>query len=379
VTLGRRGREPHRPPADSGPTSQAVELEELPAQQVVPGGPARQRLGALATMGVMGLILLAGLGFLGGRQGPKPTAPTAVAPIPTPPAIVQEPAVTPSTACAPAQPGVVPGAVLEAGGTETPGSIELVDWLAGPAQSPVAVVVPEMPPPTAPVDVRVDAAPVLSTMGDVCALAWQIDVADSGGAILVTGVDNPDLDPGYAQQNRFAVPLWPFRGHEYLLEALLTFPDSVVRATWPIRIAEFALPVASLRAGNGSIETNPGCDVLISLDDGEVEELNPCDRSVAAAPSVVRVDSGASLTFSFSDGWETAVGAVSCGQLSGLQFVAEADCDIPFEATDRSATFEAAEVPGEWTVAIAGCATQQLADAYNEVCGTWYATVRVRR
>jgi hypothetical protein len=378
VTLGRRGREPHRTPAGSEPTWQAVELEELPAQQVLAGGPARPRIGALVAIGAMGLILLAGLGFLGGRQGPKPTAPAAVATTPTARAVVEEPAVTPSTACAPVQPGVVPGVILEAGGTETPGSIELVDWLAGPSQSAIPPQ-PDVPTATAPIDVRADVAPVLVTTGDVCALAWQIDVTDSSGAIQIEGVDNPELDAGYAQQNRFALALWPFRGHDYLLEALLTFPNSVVRATWPIRVAEFALPVASLRAEKRSIEVSAGCDVLVSVDAGEVEPLIPCDRSVAADPAVARVGPGASLTFGFSDGWDTAVGAVSCGQLSALQFVPEADCDIPFEATDRSVTFEAAEVAGEWAVAIGGCATQQLPDAYNEVCGTWYAIVRVRR
>ena len=34
---------------------------------------------------------------------------------------------------------------------------------------------------------------------------------------------------------------------------------------------------------------------------------------------------------------------------------------------------------GVWTLAINACAMQLLPDATNQACGTWYATIKVRR
>jgi hypothetical protein len=149
--------------------------------------------------------------------------------------------------------------------------------------------------------------------------------------------------------------------------------------TWPVPVLSFPLPMAWLMAGARSIAVNPGCDIQVGLGSGGSAPASACHGSLASAPPVTGVGTGQTLTFSFSEGWDLHVSVMSCGQLSGLQFVPEPGCEIPFQFTDRAATFQSAEVPGTWTVAVAACATRQLPDADTEVCGTWYATVRVRK
>ena len=375
MTLGRRGRDPEPRAIATSEAWQTVEVEELPAQRVPSRGPARPGSGALLAAGGLAVILVAGLGFLGGRgQGRAESA--AAEPSPTRPPNAAKPYITPSIPCGPSQPGIVQGATLMAAGTQAPGAVEVIDWLGS-----VPSTVPSAPgvPTSTPIEIRADIFSVLYTVGDVCALAWQIALVDSDGSIAIETVENPKADPGFAQQNRFELPLWQYRGRDYELEALLTFPNAIVRATWPVRLLPFELPRPSLMAGSRPIAVEPGCDLQLSLGSGGREPVDPCDASVAAAPPVSTVNVGQPLTFGFSEGWGITPFAAACGQLTEVEFIPETDCEIPIEAIDQSARFAAADVAGTWTVGIAACATQQLSDTYNEVCGTWYATVRVQK
>jgi len=69
-----------------------------------------------------------------------------------------------------------------------------------------------------------------------------------------------------------------------------------------------------------------------------------------------------------------------CGQLTGTRFDAASDATCGLEAftSDPAVHLRAPTRSGTWTVGVSACAGQNLVDAYNAVCGTWYATLKIR-
>ena len=360
-----------------------VEVEELPPQRVLGRDTTRPRLSALLAASAAVLLLAGGLGVLGGRAAPEPSDATAVnpsqRPTPTTPEDVAEPLVTPNLPCPTLDDSVVPGVVLQVGGRTVPGDVEILKWLREPGASAARPKAPG-PPTTNRIDIRPDLTSVLYTTGDACAVAWQIVLASVVESVTLDTVGVPGSATIVAQQNRFELPLWQHRGHDYDLDVVLAYPHVVVHARWPIRILPFQPPTTLLLSGNRSIPVSPGCNLLLVFGGGGIEPVNPCDFDVVSAPPVTGVAPGAQLAFSFSDGWDVESGGVACGKLTGTRFEedAETTCGLDEPVLDPSAPFRAPSQPGTWTVAISACAIQNLADAYNEVCGTWYTTLRVR-
>jgi hypothetical protein len=383
VTLGRRGRESPTARGDARDDWQIVEVEELPPQRVLARGATRPRIGAILAASGAVLILAGGLGVLGGRAAPEPTDASAIdpsqRPTSTPSGDVAEPLVTPNLPCPALGDSAIPGMVLQVGGLTAPGDVEVLKWLGEPGTSAAPPKAPG-PPTTDRIEIRPDLTSVLYTAGDACAVAWQIALADGDVSVPLDTVGVPGGATVVAQQNRFELPLWQHRGHDYDLDVVLAYPNVVVHARWPIRILPFQPPTTLLLSGNRSIPVSPGCNLLLSFGGGGVERVYPCGFDVVSAPPVTGVAPGTPLVFSYSDGWNIEPGGVVCGELTGTQFEEdpEAACGLDEPVLDPSAPFRAPSRPGTWTLAISACAIQSLADVYNEVCGTWYTTLRVR-
>jgi hypothetical protein len=363
---------------------QTVDVEELPAQRVVARGPVRPRVGTLlAATGVL-FILVAGLGFLGGRAVPRPTSlaaggVSAATPPPTPK--VPAPQVTPNVGCTPISADVVPGATLQVGTRSMLGSVAVV----GPPGDPPALAPGEgdLGPPSAAdrFEIRSDLMSRLHTQADACALAWQIALVDDDHSIVLEAQDNPGADPGFAQQNRFELSLWPYRGGDYRLDAGLAFPNVAVLLQWQVRILPFDAPEPRLVGGGTDIPLLWGCDVTLFLFNGAEEQVNPCFGDVGGLPpSAVRLEPGAPMQFDLPDSWDFELGGVLCGQLSDSAFVPAPDgaCPMDVAADGHSMTLSAPRRSGTSTLAISGCGVQRLSAAENRLCGTWYATLRVR-
>jgi hypothetical protein len=384
VTLGRRGREPAGRADGGDPHWRAVEVEELAPQRVLGSRSRRPGSGQLLAVAGVTALLAVGLGVFGGRPTAHPAAdallPSKGAEAGSSETVGREvtpfpPIATPAVPCRPST-DPVPRAVLDVDGAETAPMFEEMDF-GGPAApdatAPDFGEVPAYGRTEIPAYARVS----LRIADDACAVGWSIDLTDPNQAINLERVTNEERDPQLAQQNRFELPVARLRGADYNLIAQLTYADALRRAIWPIRILPFQVPMPWLLAGNRSLAVNQGCDLQLIIR-GDSQLLSPCDGSLASPPPVTRVRAGAPLSFSFSEGWEMQIGAIDCGQLTGVEFVPEPDCQIPFKVTAGLATFEAAPVPGTWTVAISGCAVQRLDNGQNAVCGTWYAVIRVQ-
>ena len=378
-----RGTPAPRPGAFGDSWTGRAELEELPAQPVMPRGSARLGIGGTLAVVAIVALLAVGFGVLGGRPDnpeptPRPSRPKAtpvVAALPTP-------LVTPWVDCA-APPTAPPEVLLEVNGRPTSGNVEVISWSAGPPPAEPTVPGPTAIPTGATparVDVPIDVISELWIRGGSCAIAWNIDLVDGD---VLHSVSNPSADPGYAAQNRFALSLIPYEGGDYELRVVLVFETLVARATWPIHVLPFARPVAVLDWDGADVPMIEGCDLGLFLGSREPLDLNACPEDLSAAPGapvVVRSDERGVFAI---PGWLLDVGEMTCGHLSGLSFVAQpqAGCSLAAELVDGKATFDAPAGAGTWTLGISACGTELVAVSplpMNRVCGTWYAEVEFR-
>jgi hypothetical protein len=171
--------------------------------------------------------------------------------------------------------------------------------------------------------------------------------------------------------------LAPYRGGTFELQAVLTFPNLAVRATWPIRVLPFEQPVGQLQSDGDPEAAVEGCDVTLTLGTRLEARTNSCDDDLSAdLIRDVRVRRGEPLTFGLP-GWDIMTALVLCGRLSGRSFVAQPrpGCELTPDPGDTIA-FEL-PVDGEWTLAIWACAVEAGSDANNRICGTWYSNVEV--
>lgn len=358
----------------------APELEELPQQAVHGRGRRRPPIGAL--LAVIGLIVLlaGGSGLLGGHDAPGPSnatgfnGPTATArsdPGSTP-------LVTPTAPCGAADRDPVPRVILYVNAIQQPGIVDSIEWLDG--RSGPTSVPQGGSGSVGRVEIRSDVVSIIYTGGDVCALEWHIELESPEESIVLGDVHNPSRDPAIAQQNTFELPLWEWRGQSYDLDVSLTFPEVQVRGRWPIRILPFELPVARLATNRRDIPLLDGCDLELHLANGGSDQPYPCAGDVTApGDAITTVARDAQLHLAFTDGWTVANPFVGCGQLTGVAFfpAGPPGCGLDPRTVDGMARFAAPPLLGEITLAISACAEQALPDAYNELCGTWYATINI--
>lgn len=114
-----------------------------------------------------------------------------------------------------------------------------------------------------------------------------------------------------------------------------------------------------------------GCDVVLTLRTGD-EIRSGCDRDLSLpAPPPTQVRADAPLSFDV-DGWSVTDLEVICGSQFERVFstMPEPGCE---EAADGT-TFVAPR-PGDWTLALAACATSVFPFQGDRVCGTWFASV----
>src|SRR6185437_9567437 len=155
------------------------------------------------------------------------------------------------------------------------GIVDVINWHGRPGASG-APDAPPGPPTKDRVEVRSDLTSVLSTTGEACAVGWEIKLGGPDGSVVLESIGIPAVNPDMARQNRFELPLWQYRGNDYELEAVLVYPQAVVRARWSIRVLPFQLPTPMLTSDDRSIPVSPGCDVLLSFGSGGGEPLYPC-------------------------------------------------------------------------------------------------------
>jgi hypothetical protein len=364
-----------------------VEVEELPTQVLA----ARRRQGVPLTGAIavtaMVLLLAGGFGLLGGRQGGAAATPPsatslaegpATAPSPTAP---PEPRVTPWSACS----GPVdepPEPILVVDDHAYYGQVELLDFDIDTTFEGIPPVMGEDNLDHA-VEVPMDAFAEIRIGGPGCAVAWNIALVETGVAeprILET-VANEERDPAIAAQNRFQFFVVPFTG-DHQLRAILVLENVAVRATWSIHVPVLQPPAVTLTAGDRAIPTVLGCDVRQRLVNDWEEALSPCARDVPREPDRwAAVAPGEPLDFVI-EGWTPTDTAVYCGQLTERRFAPRnvPPCMIPHGRLAAGLRFLAPEEPGTWTLAISECATRVPigGSGFEELCGTWYANVRVR-
>ena len=383
MTLGRRGREPaeHRAvPAGRGAVPDerwgVVEVEELPTQRLAVRRPDRPRLGVLIAASAGVALLAAGLGALGGRPAPRGAADVAVGPPSPAPlaAYTGEPLERPTVPCRQSA-DAPPGIDLYLGGRAVH-SYFLVDLRSTPQPASPGTT-PSLPPA---LDVRSDLPAEVRVQGDVCAVAWQIQLRDdNSGTIELDTMGNPSGNPLVAAQNRFGLALAQHRGGTGWLQASLTFPSATLQAWWLIRILPFQAPSAQLTFADRAIDLAQGCDVNLTLASGWNERVDPCFDDVDRAQEAASIARAAvPLRFRLPDGWRVDGPAVGCGQLSGRRFLVDRDCRIDARVDGDALAIDPPTIPGTWTLSIGACGIQELADATNTICGTWYATVNVQ-
>lgn len=366
-----------------------VEVEELPTQVLAASPRPRVPLGGAIAAAVLVLLLAGGLGLLGGRQGgPPATLPlgsslagqptSALTPKGPPP----EPRVTPSSACsAPAD--ELPEPVLEVDGRRYLGQVELLDFDLGTPFGGIPQVIGQENTDHA-VDVPMDALAEIWIEGDSCAVAWNIALveADFPEARVLETVANEARDPAIAAQNRFQIFVAPYRG-DHQLRAILVLENVAVRAAWSIHVPALEPPTVTLTAGDRAIPTVIGCDARQRLVNGWEEALITCPRDVPREPDGwTGIAPGERLDFEIG-GWAATSTGVTCGQLAERRFTQSTDptCLVSEDAFGAGLRLLAPEEAGSWTLAISECATRIRVVGRNleELCGTWYANVRVRR
>ncbi|HTK44482.1 MAG TPA: hypothetical protein VL749_03900 [Patescibacteria group bacterium] len=358
-----------------------AEIEELPAQPVLARGRGRGRpgLSAAAAVVVLVIIIAAGSGVLGGRPNPSPTShPLAAASAPPSPApaTAAAPLVTPAVPCLPLA-RALPEIRLIVEGRGIVGARNAFEWTQPGVEPTPAIVLQDSS--AGRTELRSDVLAELRTVGDACASAWSIDLATADDALTLEDFGGAPGGEGSAMQNRFALDLARYRGRDADLRAELSFPGVTLQTTWPIQILPFDAPTAQLSRGDRSLDVVPGCDIRLVLGTGYAELANPCFADLGRLPRTASIASaGDPLVFRFPAGWRVDGPSVECGSIAGDRFQLEPDCEIGWG--DETAALSILG-PGEgiWTLAISACATQLLPDATNSACGTWYATIEVRR
>lgn len=363
---------------------------ETPAQPVRLGGSrhwraVRESLGV--AVGV--LVVIAGLGLAGGhlpnglsgadRAGtvlpsgsPDPTNATTPSPHFATPATTipgPTPQVTPVVPCSAAR-ATSPDPMLAIAGvgryegqtTYTsdlmPGIVETTD--ANPDLSILA-----------------DAVVALVFIDRRCALAWDISMDDGR---VFAHQDNPRLDPAHAAQNEFPLHFGA-RPYSATLTATFRFATGESRTVWHITIEPFQVPTVALLEASGPIsdgeaplEAARGCAMQLSLKNGAVL----ADACVTELPStavpVFRADPGAVLTFRSIDAMFEAVDdPIRCGHVDGSPptFDPDLTCVLARPTPTDPLQFRAPVTPGQWLIALSGCAIQDG----NRACGAWFVTV----
>jgi hypothetical protein len=325
---------------------------------------------------VLVLLLAAGFGVLGGRPTPSPSHAIAAAsptgPVPSIPGAV--PLVTPAVPCAPSPRGL-PEILLRMEGGEFAGSLEILEWTQ-PGPVPTPVFVPDASV-TAPIDIRSDVNAELRTIGDACAFAWVIEITDPAQAIRLERFGSED-EPDVARQNRFDLALARYRGRVFELHATLSFPGAVARTTWPIRVLPFDPPKPTLTRASKGIDVKPGCDIELMLGNGYSELVNPCPYELNELPVAATIrGQDTPMTFAFPEGWFILDSSVTCGLLSEQRLTPDPGCEIGWSDQGTSVSIDVPTTAGTWTLAINGCGIQFADDVRNQVCGTWYATIKV--
>jgi hypothetical protein len=386
VRDAQRGARPAPPGAPNDPWGSRPEVEELPAQPVVPRGTSRLGLGGtIAVVGVV-VLLAAGFGVLGGRPEatPVPTrggaAVASTAPVPTP--FPGTPAVTPWIECA-ESPSAAPEITLQINGQAAPGYVEVLVRTASEGHVVPSPARPGRSPATTEIEVPADVITQVWVEGGACAVQWRIGLRDDAGGVVTLDYQPNELSiPEFAAQNRFALAVAPHAGADYDLVAELVFETMTVRARWRISIPALELPVAVVHTASGPVAAVEGCDVTLTLGNGWSEALSPCVDDVGEPPveSAV-VHPGERLEFRL-EGWGAPdAGLAVCGRLNGPSFVA---VPVPGCLMDSAApapfVFDAPHELGRWIVALSACASQaaSLGVGQNRICGTWYASIHVQ-
>jgi hypothetical protein len=365
-----------------------VEVEELPTQVLAARPRPRVPLTGAIAVAALAVLLAGGFGLLGGGQGGTPLSPprassladgrtAAPSPTETPP----EPRVTPWSACS-GPDDQPPEPVLEVEGRPYFGQVELLDFDLGTTFEGIPPVIGADNLDHA-VEVPMDAVAEIWMGGNSCAVAWNIALVGTGSSetrILET-VANEERDPAVAAQNRFQVFVAPYTG-EHQLRAILVLENVAVRATWSIHVPILEPPTVRLTAGSREIPTVIGCDVRQRLVNAWEEALSPCTRDVPREPDrFVGIAPGEQLDFEI-EGWAATDATVYCGQLADRRFTPRTDpsCLIPRDPLSAGLRFFAPEEVGTWTLAMYECATRLrvVGRGFEELCGTWYANVRVR-
>lgn len=382
-------RRAHEAPARSDAESfgTRVEVEELSTHALASRPRARLPVTGLLAAAAIAVLLAAGSGLLGGgstgggsvaspiRSGAT-DMPSALPPDTAPPV----PLVTPWSECSPA-PASPPQPVLEIEGRQYFGEVEILDRNIDPTVDDVtgwpvrvaddAILVP------------MDAIAELWIVGGSCAVAWNIGLADQGSLEpqILESVPNQDRNSAVAAQNRFQVFVAPLVG-DLFLRAVFVFDDVAMAATWPIHVPALEPPRIVLTTGANEIQTAAGCDVTQRLANGWEERVNDCLRDVARDPGPrADVRAGEPLQFAIVD-WATRSTTIVCGQLTERTFVplTGSPCIRERDPLYAGVRFSAPETPGPMTLAIATCASRirVVGTGFEELCGTWYANIRIR-
>ena len=370
------------------PVGESVEVEELPTQVLAAHPRPRVPLTGAIAVAALVVLLAGGFGLLGGGQGGTPASPPLAssladgatdAPSPTEPPPV--PRVTPLLACS-GPDDEPPEPVLEVDGRPYFGQVELLDFDLGTTFEGIPPVIGEDNLDHA-VEVPMDAVAEIWIGGASCAVAWNIALVGTGlpATRILETVSNEDRDPAIAAQNRFQVFVAPYTG-DHQLRAILVLENVAVRATWSIHVPILEPPTVRLTAGNREIPTVIGCDVRQRLVNDWEESLSPCSRDVPREPDRwATIARGEQLDFEL-EGWAATDAIVFCGELTERRFTprTEPSCVIPRDPLSAGVRFLAPEEPGTWTLAIYECATRisVVGRGFEELCGTWYANVRVR-
>lgn len=365
-----------------------MEVEELPTQVLAARPRPRVPLTGAIAVTALAALLAGGFGLLGGRQGGTPASPPLAS------SLAEGPTAAPSPAEPPPRPRVTPFAtcsgpddeppepVLEVDGRPYFGQIELLDFDLGTTFEGIPRIIGEDNLEDV-VEVPMDAAVEIWIGGPSCAVAWSIALVGVGfpQTRILEDVANAERDPAIAAQNRFQIFVAPYTG-DHLLRAILVLENVAVRASWSIHVPPLAPPTVTLTAGDRDIPTVIGCDVRQRLVNDWEEALNPCTRDVPREPDRwTGIAPGEQLDFEL-EGWAATDTTVYCGQLTERRFTprSEPSCLIPRDPLVAGLRFLAPEEPGTWTLAIYECATRIriVGSGFEELCGTWYANVRIR-
>jgi hypothetical protein len=343
----------------------------------------------LVAVAAVGALLAGGLGLLGGgsgsggktgaslasqRAGPPSAFPSGTGSPPVP-------QVTPWSTCSGA-PDRPPRPVLEVDGRQHFGEVEVLAVDLGPDFDAIPIVRGE-DNLDAVVEVPMDAVAEIWIVGGSCAIAWNIALVGPAAPEpqVLEAVSNEDRDPAVAAQNRLQVFVAPYAG-DHLLRAFLVFEDVALRATWSIRVPALQPPAVAFDGERGAIATVLGCDVTQRLVNDWEERLNPCARDVAQEPAPrAEIRAGEELEFALA-GWAARNTTIVCGILTDRTFVPlpGPGCIAERDPLFAGVRFSAPMQPGPLTLAISTCATRlrTIGSGFEELCGTWYANLRIR-